>query len=392
MQGPRIGDIVRRFPPLTPDDTLARAVEVLRSAPPNVIPIVAEDRLAGVVGLSTLAEVSQLVLEGNTSAEELRAVRLGDGFISPVRPLVADGTLREAAEALQESESALPVVDASGRYVGMLSQADLAGALYRRQRPPTLGGMATPLGVYLTTGTLSAGARGSVGLFLTGVVMATGFMVAWVLTGYLMLLLERAVGIPLRATLASLPVGFWNLNPYDIWRHLPPLFIGVIFALLLHLSPLAGLHAAEHQVVHALERDRPLTFEQVAQMPRVHPRCGTRLVAILVLATLFGAVLPISDPDVRMAAAVGAVLLWWRPFGMWLQEWVTTRPASPRQIRSAIAAAETLLAQHRRLPHQKPTAWRRIWHMGIVQVLTGGAVAQTLLTELATRWHLPIGW
>ncbi|MBI3948193.1 MAG: DUF1385 domain-containing protein [Armatimonadetes bacterium] len=392
MEGLRIGDVARPLPPLALDDTVARAAEHLRSVPFGVLPVVENGRVVGVVSLEALADATRAVLQGIAPAEEIRLAPLRDGLLSPVEPLRGDGSLHEAARALHGGARALPVVDGGGRYLGVLNQADLAGVVCRAERPPTIGGMATPLGVYLTTGTLSAGARGSPGLILTGAAMAAGFLVAWVLAGYLMLGLERATGIPLRAALASPPVGFWNLNPYDIWQHLPPLFAGVIFAALLRLSPLAGFHAAEHQVVHAVEQDRPLTPEQVARMPRAHPRCGTRLVAVVVLIALFGVVLPVSDPTARTVAAVIAVLIWWRKLGMRLQDWVTTRPATPGQIRSAIDAADALLAKHRSLPYRRPTFWRRIWHMGLPQVLAGGSLAQALLIELAGRYHLPLYW
>jgi CBS domain-containing protein len=73
--------------------------------------------------------------------------------------------------------SALPVVDASGSYRGMVSRADLVAALGQQVRPPVVGGMATPLGVWLTTGSLSGGAP-PLGLFLSGATLAFCFFVA----------------------------------------------------------------------------------------------------------------------------------------------------------------------------------------------------------------------
>jgi hypothetical protein len=68
-------------------------------------------------------------------------------------------SLHNALLALDRYEcSALPVVDGSGSYRGMVSRADLIAALGQQVRPPVVGGMATPLGVWLTTGSLSGGA------------------------------------------------------------------------------------------------------------------------------------------------------------------------------------------------------------------------------------------
>jgi CBS domain-containing protein len=59
----------------------------------------------------------------------------------------------EAAALLDESGAdALPVVDANGAYLGLVARSDLVQDLVRPFKPPLVGGMATPLGVYLTTG------------------------------------------------------------------------------------------------------------------------------------------------------------------------------------------------------------------------------------------------
>ena len=56
MDGLRIGDVARPLTPLTPDDTLARAAEILRSVPFELVPVAAGGRLVGVVRQQALAE------------------------------------------------------------------------------------------------------------------------------------------------------------------------------------------------------------------------------------------------------------------------------------------------------------------------------------------------
>lgn len=397
MDGLRIRDAARSLAPLTPEDTLARAAVLLRSAPFDVLPVVEDGTLVGVLSRRTVADAVCAVGEGAASPGEIGRLPLHDGLVSPVRPLLAEGSLREAA-GLPWGFDSLPVVEEDGRYVGMISRADVAGILCQAPRPPSIGGMATPLGVYLTTGTLSAGARGSLGLMLTGAVMASGFAFAAALATLLFLGIERVTGIPIQASMQSVPVSGLHLNLFDIWRHLQGALLGLAFALFLRLSPLTGYHAAEHQVVHAVERDRVLTPESVAQMPRAHPRCGTRLAAILVLLALFtpipfsNPILPISDPTLMSVLAAVAILLWWRRLGMWLQDYVTTKPASQKQLHSAISAAETLLAQYHRVGPRRLTLWRRIWYMGILQVMAGGALVYALLARVLLLFGVPLSW
>ncbi len=135
--------------------------------------------------------------------------------------------------------------------------------------PPRLGGMATPLGVYLHDGVSSrrrgllgsgsdrrddepAGADGAGGRARAGAGR------------------RPRIRACLAAGRALTPPGLqlW-LSAISPWLPLPFVF------LLLRLVPLSGTHAAEHQVVHCIERHAPLVPDCVRAMPRVHPRCGT---------------------------------------------------------------------------------------------------------------------
>lgn len=385
----RIGNLARPLEPLTPEDTLARATEVIRAVPFDRVPVVAEGRLVGVVTVATLGSAAHTLLLDDISPEELRILSIDESALSASPALPADASLEEALSLLRRYGSSLPVIRADGLYLGMVDQADVAGALLQAARPPSIGGMATPLGVYLTTGAFSAGARGSLGLVLTGAAIGSALVVVGVLMGLLIHALERATHFPIRASLNSVPAQWLDLNPYDIWGHILPLVALALFALLFRLLPLTGYHAAEHQVVHAIERDRPLTPESVARMPRVHPRCGTRFFAVGVLLVLFGNGLPVSVWWIRYAAAAVAIVLWWRVLGDQLQSHVTTKRASPKQIRSAIAAAEELLAKHARSPGGRPSLHARIWHMGILQVAAGAYLAVTLLSFLGGQYGMP---
>ncbi|NLB96984.1 MAG: DUF1385 domain-containing protein [Armatimonadetes bacterium] len=386
----RIGSLARPLEPLAPEDTLARATEVIRSVPFDRVPVAVEGRLVGVVTAATLGSAAQTVLQDGISPEEIRLLSIDESVLSTSPALPADASLEEALSLLRHHGGSLPVIRADGLYLGMVDQADVAGALLQKARPPSIGGMATPLGVYLTTGVFSAGARGSLGLALTGAAIGSATVVVSVLMGLLIYGLERTTLFPIRASLNSVPAQWLDLNPYDIWGHILPIIALALFALLFRLLPLTGCHAAEHQVVHAIERDCPLTPESVARMPRVHPRCGTRFFAVGVLLVLFGNGLPISVWWIRYTAAAVAIVLWWRVLGDELQNYVTTKPASPKQIRSAIAAAEELLAKYAHSPGVRASLPTRIWHMGILQVAAGVYFSVTLLTFLAGHYGVPL--
>ncbi len=310
---------------------------------------------------------------------------------APVRPdAPSDTRLRDALEALRLSPSPVPVRDPeTGHIVALLSLPD----------PPRLGGMATPLGVYLHDG-LSSGGAGFWGLVLTGVTMSLLALLAQALA----FALARTANVHLPALAhgeAVLPLGvqLW-LSSIAGWLSLPLVF------LLLRLLPLSGTHAAEHQVVHCIERQAPLLPEYVRVMPRVHPRCGTNIFTgftlfMLVFLGVFSAcqagAWPVADAVTLSAFVAAPLALALRlRVGGWVQLWFATRPASDRQIAGAIRAAEQVLSRRAvRLRHgvsPRLLPLRRVWAMGLVQILVGYAAVLGLLTALTAAWPPLARW
>lgn len=169
----------------------------------------------------------------------------------------------------------------------------------------------------------------------------------------------------------------------------------VSLILLFRLSPLAGYHAAEHQVVHALERDEPLIPDVVSRMPRVHPRCGTNLgVAISIFSSVFLFFfrcqwLPSEEERASVATLLAAVatLFLWRPLGSFAQQYITTKPATVEQIQSGIDAANELLDRFSTAEHRQATPWSRLRSSGVLHVMAGALLAYLLASLLA----LPLG-
>jgi hypothetical protein len=80
-------------------------------------------------------------------------------------------------------------------------------------------------------------------------------------------------------------------------------------------------------------------------------------------------------------------LLYWRSFGSWLQQHVTTRPATDKQIESALTAAREVLARHSAAPDAPIRPLNRLWRMGLPQILLG--FTSVLLFTAGIAWLFP---
>lgn len=339
----RLADLVRSTPTLHPEDSLSKALHQLRLSPAHALPVVADGRLLGVLAEVDLLEA--LHRSGGSLAAGLDAVPVAAAMTREVTTGSARSSIASGWETMATGRiKLLPVLDEAGRFTGVVSRNDLLAAMHRDLRPRAVGGLATPLGVYLTTGDHRAGA-GDFGLFLTGVVMALCHLVVVnVLEGFA---LTQGMALPA-----------W---PTAIAEFLLYLF-------LLRLTPLSGFHAAEHQVVHSIERGEPLVMRTLSRQPREHPRCGTNLVALIFGAQLL---LPIAtNPAVAMGSAL-LLFLAWRPMGWAFQRVFTTKPASELQLRSALAAGRALLAAYGAQPSRRATRLQRLWASGFLQMVAG---------------------
>ena len=52
------------------------------------------------------------------------------------------------------------------------------------------------------------------------------------------------------------------------------------------MARVLGYHGAEHKAIHALEAGAPLTPESVQTFPRLHPRCGTTFLFVVVIISI----------------------------------------------------------------------------------------------------------
>ena len=324
------------------EDSLERAVAELRRNG-GVIPIVESGVLLGQLTEEMLVQPTIMSSDLTVSAG---SIALPAQCISPY----ASGS-----EALRKfSDDAcdrLIVVDDQGRVMGQLSPS--------------------PFGVYLTTGSI----RGGVSLLA---VVSTGCLM------FTMLAVSNVLG-----TLATQPLNHAHI-PNFLKDAIPAMLVLGLFALIMRLIPLSGTHAAEHMVVHAMERGEDLVPEVVARMPRVHPRCGTNLAVGMTLFLSIYGIEWIKYEDIRFLTAAVVTMFTWRPLGSFVQYHITTKKPSDAQIRSGIKAGNELISRFATAKSSQVSIPARIWNSGLIQVVIGSSTMLLLIKGLMLLFHFSI--
>lgn len=258
--------------------------------------------------------------------------------------------------------SHIPLVDAQGRYTGLsASRKRLHDLLAGCARPVRMGGLATPLGVYMTSGLYASGA-GWKGLIATGLLFA---VLAHVLD-YWILLLSSAL-------IAVFPViGHFSPGMHSLLETSLAL---CSFLVLIRLLPISGLHAAEHMTINAIENDLPLLPLYVRSQPREHRRCGTNLMVLiggieLIALFLYGSWPELNPLGKLLYVILGLILVfnYWQPVGLWLQRHFTTKDPTDAQLASGLKAGRELLEHYQACPHPYPTLWQRILGSGLIHM------------------------
>lgn len=395
---PAVGLLLSSILPLNRADTLGKVLYQLQHYRVSALPVVDASSVIGWVSEAHLAEL----LLNNSAAEE----RLVEDAMEPAPALLqTDDSLSHALTIFQATGAPLlPVLWSDGRFQGIVTRAEALMARAGKIPAPRIGGMATPLGVYLTTGVVRGGV-GDGGLVLTGVVMAFFLSFAQTLVRFLAACGYNVshIGLLRDIYLILADKSFTSSPTMDILvSTLTSALLIAVFLLFLRFMPrMAGFHAAEHQTVNAIEGGEQLTPSAVARMPRVHPRCGTNLWGLVMLTYLAVTVISLllSTPlgrenlglvvSLAIVASLGVVISW-RTMGAWLQSHFTTRPASPAEIASGIRAGEEVLYRHQTTPYRPPTLAQRLLQMGLLQVIVGITLTGTLLQVVDN--HLDFLW
>ncbi len=326
----------------------------LREAPGGFV-VVTDDRKP--IGVLDEAQVASAIQQGASDLDPVRQ------WVKPLPPLALNTELISLAwERFRQGETFLVITDSDQVYLGIVTPSRLAVPDALGYRPRQIGGMATPFGVYLTDGVVGAGVPGYA-LFSTGFLLGLILLCATLFT--------KAIELRLPDDL---------VNPW-VDASLQGLTL-VIFLVGIRLLPISGIHAAEHMVVHAVERGEELEVESVRRMPRVHPRCGTNIAAA---ASLFLGVflLPLPGGDeLRLMLALLATLFFWRPLGILMQYYVTTSPPTKRQVELGIQSAKALLAKSAVNRRTSGSLLSRLWVSGLFHVLAGKLLVGILIMGL----------
>ena len=85
-------------------------------------------------------------------------------------------------------------------------------------------------------------------------------------------------------------LGFHDRIGFGLVDGLFRLIAFVLYLLLIsqwkEMARVLGYHGAEHKAIHALENRAPLTPESVQSFPRLHPRCGTSFLFLVVVVSI----------------------------------------------------------------------------------------------------------
>ncbi len=368
-----VGSSSLALDPSFESSSLARAAERLVEEEIPLIPVL--DELGRFVGIITEANIRQALAAGAEPSAPIGDWMTRDPHVLP--PSARGAEALRLFDLVQASHICL--IDSAGQFHGVLTPSRLMSPPAPRPRPRMVGGMATPLGVYLTDGRVGAGVP-HLALILTGGLLFSLFLGSSLIVQTLtnVALLQKWV------TPVLIQSGWFQAISSGIALAL--FFIGM------RSLPLAGIHAAEHMVVHAIERGEPLEPDIVSRMPRVHPRCGTN---IAVGAMLFLGIFNLSwpkDQELRLLAAAIVTLVLWRNLGYLLQDKITTKPANAKQIQMGIKAGTELMHKIDMEPHKPATPLQRIVSSGILQVIGGSFIAQMIVWGAMELLRVPAFW
>lgn len=349
-----------------PEDSLRAASREIAELAVHALPVIRDNVLVGVVSEK---EVTKALVAGASPDDPLSS-------FMETRPVTLP-PYATGAEALRMFDStgatSAVVIDSNGAVVGVVAPSMLIEARGGREHLGRVGGMATPFGVYLTNGVVSGGA-GKWALVATGMLMFSVFAVSG------MLVIAVVNNLPLAVQKASwLPVGM-----QVVWMGL--FFLGI------RLLPLSGTHAAEHMVVHAIERGEELNPEIVSRMPRVHPRCGTNLATAAMVFLGIMSLDIIKQQELRLLLAALVTVCVWQPLGSFVQFYVTTKPPTRAQIEKGIQSGKELLERMQRASVSRPSVLSRLAMSGLFQVFLGATVIELLLYAMYQVLKTPEAW
>ncbi len=369
-----VGEVMTPTRVVTPESSLLYTAEVLRDSSLDAVPVVSNGYLMGVVWAG---DVRQALLNG-----EAESLPVGSYMDRAAKYLLPNTPIAQAHALFKQTGlSAIPIADEELRYLGMLSPLSLVAPRKAHVNTGVIGGLATPLGVYLTNGVVRAGASHSA-LFLTGV-MLFGLFITGVL--FAMSVVWIVGLIQNEPALQLMEIG--RARPWSaiVMQYVPPF----VFLFLVRALPISGTHAAEHMVVHAIERKETLTYDVVKHMPRVHPRCGTNIAVGLMLFLWIAGWDWKGFRELGALVALVVTLIWWKRLGNLVQFLITTKPPSRKQLESAIKVGHEFLEKCKTTTRTAPSFGTRLLSSGLPYVLAGSIIASSIFVLITVLLDIP---
>jgi uncharacterized protein YqhQ len=170
---------------------------------------------------------------------------------------IATGAIDPGEAAVQPEGSSMPGIHTPGSAAGALPEEPAP--------PPQIGGIALGITLLISLGF-------AVAVFFLGPLLITGLLHNQIGEGWLNLALEGLIRL-------GLLIGYLYL-------------IGRIP----DIQRLFGYHGAEHKAINAMEHGEPLDVPHVRQASRVHTRCGTGFLLLVVVLSIFVFALVGSPP------------------------------------------------------------------------------------------------
>jgi uncharacterized protein YqhQ len=242
--------------------------------------------------------------------------------------------------------------------------------------------MALVGGVHLSNGTV--GTASTWRLALSGLAFPLVLLGAAVFTFLVLAVIQKIADRPLIALWvgSAANIGVAELAAWQALIRATEI-VGLLVSL--RLSPLSGYHSAEHKVVHAIERFGYVTKDLARRMPRAHPRCGTCLLAPLMIMWI---ALPFVHPYGYVADAFLLMTLWMlrTPLGSLLQTIAATKEPTEKQLRAGLEAGRRLLHLTRSAPGRVVSPLRRLWNRGMFQYL-GAALLTFYVVSRFVQHH-----
>lgn len=361
-----VGRLAAPVEPLHAWNSLEIAARELQESGLPALPVVKEGIYAGLLTEQDIARALAVGLPPTAAVQEL--------LLAPPPALKGYESGAQALRYFTDHQCpALAVTDELGRVTGLLLPSRLLVTNNHEIRPKMVGGMATPLGVYLSTGSVTGGVP-QWALVLTGATMLGIFLVGTTATLLLLNLLPPAV--------ANLPVVSGGLE-----------FLGIlVFMVLLRNLPIAGYHGAEHMVVHAIEQGEPLTPEVVRRMPRVHPRCGTNFAVAAMLFLGVWSIPFIEEEALRLLLAFLVTLVFFRPLGSAAQYYLTTKTPTEKQLLAGIQAGKHLLQNYQTASNTVASPLKRLFNSGLFHIMAGSILATLVLLAVMAVLNVPEEW